>query len=161
MGIISSRLARLFAWCAGISSVITAMTKIGIIPDTTQALGLTMLSGVAAFALVQIFDLRIHYFILEDRDDYIISNIIAYLFFAVVSMIIRPLLNIVGSVFGFAEIGSMAHTWLFDICKFAVFSNVRLGWIASSLMVHALMFAIIFAAPIGMPGYFLQNRFGR
>lgn len=150
MSIIKMRLKELFGWCIGLSAVMTALGNIGIVPGENGAVGLTMFWGMLIFTAVQAFILRECFYALENRFDYLFANILAYLIFAAVSMLARPLLGVAGMLFDYPELGRIVHTWLFGIFKFAMFTKAELHWAVSSLIGHALMLVLIYVAPAGM-----------
>ena len=161
MQMFSVRFRNLLLWSMGLSSLFVALNSIDVISDSNSSFGIALLCGMLFFAVVQIIEFRISMFVVEERFDYFVINITAYISVIVLSLLVRPLGNLIGGLFGYAEAGNIIHTVMFGIYKFAMFSTAELGWLESTLIGHAIMLSVLFLAPLGMKGYFLNGRLGR
>ena len=106
--------------------------------ETQAGLVISMSLGVIIYVIINVLLLRECFLYLESRHAYFKVNLIAYLAFALVSLITY--------LFG----GNMAYTWLFSITKFIAYSAQDITSVTSLIVFHFIMLLTIIAAPWDM-----------
>ncbi len=131
-----------------ISIVLTVLNLKKILPGQSSLL-FGMLAGIAMFAFINFRMLRRCYFDLTNSFLYYVSNMAAYLLFAL------------GGVFVYFLFSSEIYTWLFAITKFLKCINSDIAIPYSAAIFHLIGFSVIFLAPIGMKWIFVYNDDGK
>lgn len=141
MGMIIVRFIELLVSSVAFSAATRGLVAAEIVNSTTQGIGIVFFLGMMGFIVLQVNFLRRSFLEAKNFREYIIYNLIAYFIFAVLSASARIYL------------GNVFHTWTFGIYKFMMFANADMTWWQSAIYGHAVMFAIIFLAPIGVRRY--------
>lgn len=142
--IIVRRFLELFFVNTAISAILTLL-NIGKVLAGQNSVILGMFVGIAAFVTVNFRMLRHCYFDLRDSFLYYITNIAAYLLFAMLSALV------------YLVFSSEIYTWLFAMTKFLKYTNIALSVPYSAAVFHLIGFLVIFIAPIGMGWIFLYD----
>lgn len=138
------RFLELFFTSAAISSLVTVLNLLGLV--TTQGmLYVWTLVGTGAFIFINVRMLRQCYADLRGGELYYICNLLAYLIFILVGII----LYIIGA--------RVLYTWLFAITKIVRFIDMGTRMRYSLLIFHSLGVLAIFLAPIKMKNIFLVD----
>ncbi len=119
-------------------SLLIIIANVGEILATKAELSKGLLIGTALFLFINVRMLRNCYFDLEGKSGYYLSNAIAYLLFALLSIFLY--------FFTTDEI----YTWLFALTKFIRYTNFQVSTFISVCTFHIIGIFLIFIAPLGM-----------
>lgn len=142
--ITARRFAELFILNLGISVIITVLSIMDVL-DTQNKLFTALVIGVILFMSINTIMLRQCFFDLENRNFFYITNIIAYLAFALLSIIL------------YCNLSDELYTWMFAITKIAHFSVFNVPNFFSALLFHCIGIMATLVSPFGMSWIFADN----
>ncbi len=135
--LITRRFIEVTGLCTLFSVILAMMSR----SSNTMVNGLVPISMIIltlVYVLLNVLMLRRCYYDIMGIRDYYIGNVLAYLIFAVINIVVCILLN------------DVIYTWLFAITKFARFFGENISKIESALIFHLIMLMVVFVAPVGM-----------
>lgn len=121
----------LFSICLALMSKSTHSMVVGLVP-----IGMIILTIL--YVLLNVNMLRRCYYDIMGIIDYYTGNIIAYLVFATINIIMCVLCS------------DVVYTWIFAITKFARYFGENISKMESALLFHLIMLMVILVAPFGM-----------
>lgn len=119
-----------------LSVVLVWLNVVGYV-TSSKFMGLILMAGAMIFYVYNIMRMRLCYFAVRNKKLYYASNIIAYIIFAVISMIIY-------FVFGMG-----IYTWFFGIFRFLRYVIDGVGNPFAVIVFHLFGILSVFAATIG------------
>lgn len=133
-----------------ISLFLTILNIFGVLETQTQ-LGFTTLLGVSVFLLLNVKLSRDCYFDLRSNYNYYFSNIVSYLIFVLIGVLV------------YVMFPDYIFTCFFAIIKVAKYSIFTVSTMVSMLCFHAVGILCVVIAPIGMGWVFdmIDNRMGK
>lgn len=119
-------------------SVILAMMSRSTVSMVNGLVPISMMILTLVYVILNVLMLRRCYYDIMGIRDYYTGNVVAYLVFAIINIVVCILFN------------DVIYTWLFAITKFARFFGENVSKIESALIFHLIMLMVIFVAPVGM-----------
>ena len=119
-------------------SVVGVLLNITKIASTETILTIFLSILVILFAAINIFLMRNCFVAIADKRLFYVSNILAYIIFAAVTLVVYECAS------------SRVYTWLFAITKFAHFNSLSISTSLSAAIFHIIGIICIFLSPIGL-----------